>query len=95
MEGNQINGQVVTEDELLALGYRKYYGEELDIFYHQAICAHVGNCVRGDSAVFEVGRKPWIIADNGQSTAHSIEVIASCPSGALKWRRHENTEEAG
>ncbi|GFH43043.1 hypothetical protein Hs30E_15940 [Lactococcus hodotermopsidis] len=90
MKGNQINGQLVTEKDLLALGYRKYYGKDLDIYYNQAICAHVGNCVRGDSGVFEVGRKPWIIADNGESADHSIAVVDSCPSGALKWVRHDS-----
>jgi uncharacterized Fe-S cluster protein YjdI len=89
MEGNQINGKPVTEEMLLALGYRKYFGQELDIYYHKDICAHIGNCVRGDSSGFEVGRKPWIIADDCQSTAHAIQVVNSCPSGALKWIRHD------
>ena len=32
MEGNKINGKTVTESELLALGYRKYYSDDLDVF---------------------------------------------------------------
>ncbi|GFH40901.1 (4Fe-4S)-binding protein [Lactococcus insecticola] len=93
MQGNQVNGDAVTEEELLALGYRKYYGDELDIFYHKDICAHVGNCVRGDAGVFEVGRRPWIITDNGESTENSIAVVNSCPSGALKWLRRNQEQE--
>lgn len=89
MEGNKINGKLVTEEELLALGYHKYYGEDFDVFYNKDICAHIGNCVRGDANVFEVGRRPWIITDNCESVDASIEVVNSCPSGALKWLRHD------
>ncbi|MCH4168165.1 MAG: (4Fe-4S)-binding protein [Streptococcaceae bacterium] len=84
MEGNQINYQPVTADLLLALGYRKYSGEKLDVYYSSAICGHVGNCVRGNPHVFQVGRRPWIISDNGNQ-ADTIRVINSCPTGALKY----------
>lgn len=88
MEGNKINGKTVTESDLLALGYRKYYSDDLDVFYNKDICAHVGNCVRGDSNVFEVGRRPWIITSNAASAEQCITVVNSCPSGALKWLYH-------
>ena len=32
MKGNQIDGQPVTEEQLLKEGYRKYTGEGIDIF---------------------------------------------------------------
>jgi uncharacterized Fe-S cluster protein YjdI len=89
MEGNQINGKVMSEEELVALGYKKYIGDKLDIYYNKDICAHVGNCVRGDSNLFEVGRRPWIDPSLEESDEHSIEVINSCPSGALKWLKKE------
>lgn len=84
MEGNKIAGVIVTEETLLEQGYRKYSGESLDIYYSQEICEHAGNCVRGNGAVFEVGRKPWIIPDNA-SSEEGIRVINTCPSGALKY----------
>ncbi|MCK8536367.1 hypothetical protein M1G39_08860 [Enterococcus faecalis] len=34
MKGNQIDGQPVTEEQLLKEGYRKYTGEGIDIFYN-------------------------------------------------------------
>lgn len=37
MEGNKINGKTVTEEDLLGLGYRKYYSDDLDVFYNM-IC---------------------------------------------------------
>lgn len=88
MDGSKLNNEAVTEEELLAKGYRKYHGEEVDIYYSKDICAHIGNCVRGNGAVFEVGRRPWIIADNGEVN-DNVRVIDTCPSGALKYIRKE------
>ncbi|MBO0438847.1 (4Fe-4S)-binding protein [Candidatus Enterococcus ikei] len=88
MDGSKIDGKKVTEETLLLQGYRKYSGEDLDIYYSKEICAHIGNCVRGNSEVFEVGRRPWIIADNG-AVEDDIRVIDTCPSGALKYIRKD------
>lgn len=84
MEGNKINHEAVNEEELLSLGYRKYTGEKMDIYYNKDICAHIGNCVRGKKEVFEVGRRPWIIPDNGDNETNA-RVINTCPTGALKF----------
>lgn len=97
MNGNEINGEAVTESKLLASGYRKYRGKAIDIYFNRSLCTHSGNCIRGNSAVFDVGRKPWILADNA-SADEDMEVIDTCPSGALKyllkaafqWERKEN-----
>ncbi|MBO0450303.1 (4Fe-4S)-binding protein [Enterococcus sp. MJM12] len=88
MEGNKIGGQEVTEEMLVADGYRKYSGKDIDIYYNKDICAHVGNCVRGNGAVFEVGRRPWILADNA-SADEDARVINTCPTGALKFIRKD------
>ncbi|HBI3723800.1 TPA: (4Fe-4S)-binding protein [Enterococcus faecalis] len=93
MKGNQIDGQPVTEEQLLKEGYRKYTGEGIDIFYNKDICEHIGNCVRGNPEVFEVGRKPWIIPDNG-SVENDMIVVDSRPSGALKYIRKAGNEYA-
>ena len=86
MDGSQINGKAVTEEQMVEQGYRKYSGNDLDIYYNKDICAHIGNCVRGNADVFEVGRRPWIIADNA-TAAEAMRVVDSCPSGALKYIR--------
>lgn len=88
MDGNKLAGRPVTEEELLQAGYRKYIGKKISIFYSKDICAHFGECVRGNPQVFEVGRKPWIIADNGEPE-ETIRVIDRCPSGALKYMRKD------
>lgn len=84
VEGNKLNGEKVTEERLLENGYRKYSGSEIDIYYNQSVCEHAGYCVRGNANVYEVGRRPWVIPDNG-SLEDNIDVINTCPSGALKY----------
>lgn len=74
----------MNENELLASGYRKYSGTNIDVYFNANICAHSGVCVRGLKEVFNLKRKPWILPDN----ATDIEVsnlIDSCPSGALQY----------
>lgn len=84
MNGNTLNGKNATEADLRQEGYRKYRGEEIDVYYNASLCVHAGNCVRENSAIYEVGRRPWIIADNADVN-ENIRVVNSCPSGALKY----------
>lgn len=86
MDGSKFDKEPLTEEALLEKGYRKYHGEDIDIYYNKDICAHIGNCVRGNPEIFEVGRRPWIIPDNGPADNAAV-VIDSCPSGALKYIR--------
>lgn len=87
MNASLLNGKLATEKALLAKGYRKYTGRKIDVFYQQSICQHAGECVRGNSDVFEIGRRPWIKPD----AANNLElerVLNHCPSGALKFIYH-------
>lgn len=45
---------------------KSYETENLKIFWKPDICQHAGKCVHGAPKVFEVGRKPWIIPENGR-----------------------------
>lgn len=78
----------MTEEHLLQDGYRKYVGEAIDVFFSAEKCEHSGNCVRGNGEVFNVKRKPWILADNA-SAEEVAAVIDTCPSGALQYIRKE------
>ncbi|MDR2832442.1 MAG: (4Fe-4S)-binding protein [Streptococcaceae bacterium] len=90
MDANKFNGETVTDELLKENGYRAYKGTEqpIDIYYNIKTCTHAGECVRGNRDVFEVGRRPWIIPDNGQ-VDQVIEVLNRCPSGALKYIRKD------
>ncbi len=74
----------MTEQTLLEKGYRKYTGEGIDVFFNLEICAHSGVCTRGLPQVFNVKRKPWIVADNA-AAKEVADLIEKCPSGALKY----------
>ena len=56
------------DKELLDAGYRVYTGEKIDVYFNTALCQHSGNCVRGNSKLFNLKRKPWIMPDNVEST---------------------------
>lgn len=71
----------MNEQQLLDKGYRKYSGEDIDVFFNTSICAHSANCVNGNGEVFDTKRKPWIMADNA-SADEVARVIDTCPSGA-------------
>lgn len=88
MDNSKLFGEAANEEQLLKNDYRKYRGENMDIYYNVAICEHAGECVRGNPLVFEVGRKPWIIPDNGD-VASNQSVINRCASGALKYLAKE------
>jgi len=69
-----------------------YRGEDIEVSFDLDLCIHVGECLRGDPAVFKLDRRPWTLPDAG--TADGVaEVIHRCPSGALQYRRHDGGPE--
>lgn len=83
--------KVMTEQELLNKGYRKYSGEQIDVYFATAICEHSANCVKGNGDVFDTKRKPWILTD-AASPQEVARVIDTCPSGALHYIWKEQSE---
>lgn len=75
---------IYTEEELTAAGYRKYYGKDIDVFFNPKLCTHSTYCLRGDHNVFNVKHRPWILPDNADYNK-IIEIVRSCPSGALRY----------
>ncbi len=69
----------VIEDKL-----RDYYGEDIIVHFNLAVCSHNGACIKGLPEVFNVRKKPWIMADNAP-VEKVIETIRKCPSGALSY----------
>lgn len=66
-------------------GYRCYTGEKIDVYFNAAVCKHSANCVRGNAALFNLKRKPWIAPDSVDVQTVQ-QVIDTCPSGALAYR---------
>ena len=75
-----------NEQLLVDKGYRKYAGEDIDVFYNIDVCEHVGNCVKGSQEVFDPKRKPWILPD-AKPADEVGRIVNTCPTGALKFIR--------
>jgi uncharacterized Fe-S cluster protein YjdI len=65
---------------------RTYHGTDVDVSFDASLCQHAAECVRGLPAVFDTGRRPWILPD-GAAADDVIEVVGRCPSGALRIER--------
>lgn len=75
---------MMDENKLINDGYRKYTGENINVFFNGDICTHSANCVKSNSKVFNLKNKPWINAD--AASAEEIRtIIDNCPSGALQY----------
>ena len=63
-----------------------YRGSAIEVTFDLDLCTHIGACLRRSPEVFELRRRPWILADR-QSADELANVIERCPSGALQYRR--------
>ncbi len=61
-----------------------YTGKNIAIHDNRRICAHAGKCTDGLPSVWRMGQEPWIDAD-GAEVEKIIEIVRSCPSGALSY----------
>ncbi len=62
--------------------HRSYSNEDITVFWDSDKCRHAKRCVTGCPKVFEFGRRPWIILENGENK-DIWKAIKECPSGAL------------
>lgn len=58
-------------------------GVPVTISYTPALCTHAAQCQARAKAVFNPKQKPWIQPSEGK-LAEILDVIAACPSGALR-----------
>ena len=65
---------------------KSYANDHIEVSFDSDICVHAQFCVRGLPAVFEVGRRPWIMVDAAEADA-TADQVRRCPSGALQYRR--------
>jgi len=67
-----------------ALDYTgKVSGVAVTVSYTPVLCTHAAQCQARAIAVFDPKSKPWIQPENGTLEA-IFDVIAACPSGALR-----------
>jgi CDGSH-type Zn-finger protein len=66
-----------------------YKGEAANVYFSKLLCSHSGECGKRALAIFNPKQKPWVQPDAG-SLDQIKEVVAACPSGAL---RYSTTDE--
>jgi CDGSH-type Zn-finger protein/uncharacterized Fe-S cluster protein YjdI len=71
---------------------RRYTGEQADITYNLKRCIHAQQCIHRLSTVFDNKRRPWIDANQASADA-IVEVVMTCPSGALHVTRKDGGAE--
>ncbi len=65
-----------------------YHGEEIDVTWDAKRCTHEAECLRRLGAVFDRGRRPWVLPD-AAPTDQVAETITHCPTGALHFIRKD------
>lgn len=76
--------EIKDKDRKIEDKLKDYYGKGITVHFNLAVCSHNAACVKNLPEVFNVRKKPWIMADNA-SVEKVIETIKKCPSGALSY----------
>lgn len=63
---------------------KDYFGKDITVHFNLAVCSHIGTCLNNLPEVFNLKKKPWIMADNAP-VEKVIDTIKKCPSGALSY----------
>lgn len=71
---------------------RVYRGKDIEVSFDLDLCVHIAECLRGDRAVFQLDRKPWVLPDAADAELVA-QVVERCPSGALQYRRLDGGAE--
>jgi uncharacterized Fe-S cluster protein YjdI len=71
---------------------RVYTGAHVDVSFDPARCRHAAECLRGLPPVFDTHRRPWILPDGAQAP-DVVEVVARCPTGALRTQAKDSAAE--
>lgn len=80
-----------VQDPPASAQIRRYACEEIEVSFEARRCIHAGACVRGLPAVFDTGRRPWILPSAAGAEAIA-DVVQRCPSGALHFTRFDGGE---
>jgi CDGSH-type Zn-finger protein/uncharacterized Fe-S cluster protein YjdI len=80
---------VAAPPSTVADGVETVRGTELELSFDTRRCIHARFCVTGAPQVFLANvQGPWIFPD-AMPAARVIEIAHACPSGAIRYRRHD------
>ena len=65
---------------------REYRTGQIVVYWEPQLCIHTARCLRGLPQVFDINRRPWIKVD-AASADQIAEVVARCPTSALRFER--------
>lgn len=65
---------------------RVYANDAIEVQWEPRLCIHTGNCWRHLGEVFNADARPWINVD-AADPERIAQIIATCPTGALHFRR--------
>lgn len=65
---------------------KRYYADEIEVYYSRERCTHFAACVRGLPSVFNTQERPWVNLENSDPD-RVAEVVLRCPTGALHYER--------
>jgi uncharacterized Fe-S cluster protein YjdI len=71
-----------------------YEGDEFQVTYDPHLCIHAAECVRGLPEVFAPAERPWV-RPRAAAAERVAEVVARCPSGALRLVRTDAPGPSG
>ena len=69
---------------------KEYKNDQIIVYWSPEVCAHSEKCIGHLPEVFDAGKRPWLNV-NGSTPEKIIELIDSCPSGALKYSLPEGS----
>ncbi len=69
-----------------------YRGRDIEVSFDLDLCIHVAECLRGESRVFQLKQRPWILPD-AAGADDVAEVVRRCPSGALLYHRLDGRQD--
>ena len=65
---------------------REYRTGQIVVYWEPQLCIHTARCLRGLPQVFDINRRPWIKVE-AASADQIAEVVARCPTSALRFER--------
>ena len=65
---------------------REYRTGQIVVYWEPQLCIHTARCLRGLPQVFDINRQPWIKVE-AASADQIAEVVARCPTSALRFER--------
>ena len=96
MSGTPYLGKPIEDQQIHTAMSKEhtFTNGEVTIVWKQELCTHSKRCWKELGAVFQPGKRPWIVPE-GASTEAIVEQTKRCPSGALSYRMNaeQNSEQ--